>query len=205
MHKNCNNTYNRCELKDKVLDVAMPVFKQRGIKSVKMDEIASMLSMSKRTLYEFYENKEQLLLEGMKRSNEKQTAHLAAFALTASNEMDILIEFLRMKMEDLYGINPVFFSDLHKYTHIVEYLHSQHVNQRKNSLEFMQKGVEHGYFVPNINYDMVLNFIDAVMDNVMNTRMYEKYPMQEIFHTMISLFMRGNCTEKGIKVLDKFL
>lgn len=68
MHKNGNNNSSqyRNELKFRIIRTAMPLFKQKGIKAVRMDDIANILSISKRTLYEIYNNKEDLLLEGVK-------------------------------------------------------------------------------------------------------------------------------------------
>ena len=60
-YKNITPTIYRQELKGKILVTAMSLFKREGIKRVKMDDIAQALSISKRTLYETYENKEQLL------------------------------------------------------------------------------------------------------------------------------------------------
>ena len=53
-------------LKGKILETAMVMFAKNGIKAVRMDDIASSLNISKRTLYEIFENKEVLLFEGIK-------------------------------------------------------------------------------------------------------------------------------------------
>ena len=54
------STYKEA-LKDKILTTAMTAFARNGIRAVKMDDIANALSISKRTLYEVYRNKEDLL------------------------------------------------------------------------------------------------------------------------------------------------
>ena len=59
-------TAYRQELKGRILKESIKEFKKNGIKQVKMDDIANNLSISKRTLYEIYPNKEVLLLEGLK-------------------------------------------------------------------------------------------------------------------------------------------
>ena len=48
-------------LKEKILSTAMAAFYKNGIRAVKMNDIANALSISKRTLYELYKNKEDLL------------------------------------------------------------------------------------------------------------------------------------------------
>ena len=62
----------RQELKKKIIDYAMPEFYQRGIKAVKMDEISQGLHVSKRTVYEIFGDKEELLLAGMRQQREEQ-------------------------------------------------------------------------------------------------------------------------------------
>ena len=62
MRKTGNTTAYREGLRQKILDTAMGLFKQKGIKAVRMDDIATEIAISKRTLYEIYSNKEDLLL-----------------------------------------------------------------------------------------------------------------------------------------------
>lgn len=57
-------TEYRKHLKERILTVAMQAFKQHGIRNVRMDDIATTLAISKRTIYETYSNKEELLLDG---------------------------------------------------------------------------------------------------------------------------------------------
>ena len=58
MQSTATETTYRQELKEKILITAVELFHKNGIKSVKMDDIANELKISKRTLYEIYSNKE---------------------------------------------------------------------------------------------------------------------------------------------------
>ena len=78
MRKNNSQNSYRQELRERILATAMNEFYTKGIKAVKMDDIAKRLSISKRTLYEIYQNKEELLLEGMKASEAEFDAHINA-------------------------------------------------------------------------------------------------------------------------------
>ena len=80
-------------LKGRILEAAMKAFAQRGVKAVKMDDIAQMLSISKRTLYEIYKDKEELLYQGVVQYDQNNRQYLAAFVEQASSVMDIIIEF----------------------------------------------------------------------------------------------------------------
>ena len=58
------NEYRK-ELKSRIIDYAMGEFYKRGVRAVKMDEISQGLHVSKRTVYEIFGDKEELLLAGL--------------------------------------------------------------------------------------------------------------------------------------------
>ncbi len=60
------------EIYNRVLDVAEREFQKHGIRAVRMDDIAHQLKMSKRTLYQFFADKESLLLATTKRTLETE-------------------------------------------------------------------------------------------------------------------------------------
>ena len=70
MQENRQISSYRQALKERILKTAMELFATHGVKAVKMDDIAASLGISKRTLYEIYENKEVLLLAGVKSHHE---------------------------------------------------------------------------------------------------------------------------------------
>ena len=179
----------------------MSLFKREGIKRVKMDDIAQALSISKRTLYETYENKEQLLCEGVIYEHQLRQEQLRQFTEQAENEIEVVMEFIRQEIVLLGGVNPLFFSELAKYERVVELLNEEHEQKRLHSMEFVKRGVEKGYFRSDINYDIVTKMSDAVVQHVMMTRMYEEYPLSEIFRNHVDILFRGICTDKGIAAL----
>ena len=69
---------------------AMREFHQRGVKAVKMDEISRGLRVSKRTVYEIFGDKEELLLAGMKIERAEYKARVEEYALAhARNVMAV--------------------------------------------------------------------------------------------------------------------
>ena len=204
MHKNGNITSYRYELRERILRKAMCLFKQRGVKNVKMDDISQALGISKRTLYETYDNKEQLLLEGVKMDNEQRRHELDDFINEKPrNEIEIMVKFVRMQMAELKDINPLFFRELSRYKPIVAYLDQCKEAQTSHTINFIRKGVEHGYFKSSLNYEIVLEMGEAMMNHVMENKIYERFPMREIFYNYVSVLMRGYCTDKGIVELQK--
>ena len=204
MRKSGNMTAYRESLKQKILDTSMTLFKEKGIKAVRMDDIATAMAISKRTLYEIYSNKEDLLFECLRNENETLTRKIAEYAMSAENEMAVVAYFIKLRLRDLGSINPLFFTEMEKYGRILAFFKRNSEKQAARSQEFMRKGIEHGFFRDDLNYDIINRMGDAAMNYVMRTRLYEKYKLNEIFHTFVIVFLRGCCTEKGLKYLDEF-
>ena len=204
MNRVIGQTPYRQELRERILATAMNEFYTKGIKAVKMDDIAKRLSISKRTLYEIYQNKEELLLEGMKASEAEFDAHMKAFSFQqSSNVMDILIEFYHYQVTKLAKITPAYYEDLHKYSLITEYLHSkQSERDKKNASLFIKKGIQEGFFRADINYSIVTQIARESVHYAMMNQLYKEHSIQEVFSNIILLFIRGICTLKGLQRLE---
>ena len=207
MHKNniYNNFNSRQPLKLKILETAIELFKKNGIKSIRMDDIAANLSISKRTLYEIYSNKEVLLLECIKHNDKLIADDLMEYAEKAENEIDIIVHFMKNRMHDWDSINHAFFIDIHKYPTVVEYIQAAHATRHEHSTDFFNRGVEHGFFVHSFNFEIIQKIFDITMQHVIETEMYKNFSLKEIFQNLVLLTLRGCCTEKGLKQLDRML
>jgi len=205
MQKNHNSTAYREDLRQQILIVGMSLFKRDGVKSVRMDDIATEMGISKRTLYELYSNKEDLLYECVRNDKQRLYERMAEYSKGTANEMDILTHFFRSHVDDLGNTNPVFFSDIAKYSKTVEYLKRSKIRQKKNSRSFIDSGIEHGYFRDDINYAILDKLADAAMNYAMQSRMYRFYPLKDIFRTFMVVFMRVCCTDKGQRYMQLLL
>ena len=198
------STY-RLSLKSKILDSAMLDFAQRGIKSVKMDDIAKGLNISKRTLYELYENKEILLYECIKKAKAQDEREMLTMMSQHDNVIDIILNIYKIKIEQFKQVTPQFYSDLEKFPKVMSYLEEQHERDRVLQKQFIVRGVEVGYFRKDVDIDIVIIMFDALSQYVRRTRLYNQYPVKDIFNNMLFISFRGICTQKGIEVIDRFL
>ena len=108
------NDYRK-ELKSRIIDYAMDEFYKRGIKAVKMDEISQGLHVSKRTVYEIFGDKEELLLAGLKARDEQMRKQLDIYACNeAHNVIDVLGYFYKVQMEVNSAIGVSFFEEIHR-------------------------------------------------------------------------------------------
>ena len=199
-------TEHREALREQILKVATREFTTIGVKSVKMDDIARKLKISKRTLYEIYDNKEQLLLESVARRIHEFDATLERFDSSGEKQViDILLEFYRLQMEELRDMNPVYYEDLHKYPRVMSFLEQVNKEHKAHSKDFFKRGVLEGYFRNDVNYELISLLGNNAMQNVMESKLYNTYSLQDIFRNVVMLFIRGLCTAKGIQELDRQL
>ncbi|ERK03031.1 TetR/AcrR family transcriptional regulator [Hoylesella pleuritidis] len=206
MRKTVTPTKYRQELKERILKTAMAEFKQRGVKAVKMDDIANKLSISKRTLYEVYANKEDLLLAGLRREVEEEDEAMHCFCEKPGlNVLEICIEFFHLKMRKLSAINPLFFSELYKYSRVVNFLQKKHERNDEHAKIIFARGIKEGVFRNDFDYDLMIRLNNTVMAYVMEEQLYKEYGMAGIFCNVVLLFMRGYCTLKGLEILDRSL
>lgn len=198
------STY-RHSLKDKILETSMALFANKGIKGVKMDDIANALSISKRTLYEIYSDKEELLFEGVKKYRALRSEHMSMIAQNSDNVMDIILHAYMLQVEEFKKTNPGFYSDIERYPKVMKYLEDEHRCTRSQFLNFLRRGVAEGHFLSDINYDLIMSMFDALGKYIMSNHLYMRYSMEEVFRNLVFVSLRGICTVKGVEVLDRFM
>ena len=193
----------KLSLRNKILDTAIKAFCERGIKAVKMDDVASALGISKRTLYEIFDTKEVVLYEGLKRYHSQKDEKLRSYA-QRHDVLDIIIYLYRCHMEDTGTLPPMIYDELSKFPRIVTYLEGNRQKNQKRFLQFISRGVDEGYFLEGVNYNLVANLFEAMNKYIHHHRLYERYSFEDLFFNMLFVTLRGFCTPKGIGKLDTF-
>jgi len=192
-------------LRPAILAEAQRNFAMYGIRAVKMDDIARNLSISKRTVYELYATKEDLLCEVVQAGQQEHDKRMEELVAKSDNTMDVLTGFLCMQLEDAANINFNFYKDIMKYPKVAQVVGVYHARQRAASAQFFAKGVEEGYFLSSIDYE-VLNRIGAgVIDMLCEDDKYDDLKFSDLFYNYMYVMLRGICTSKGLEKLDRFV
>lgn len=195
-------TNSRQQLKEKICRTALRMFHQRGIRQVKMDDIAAALTISKRTLYELYTNKMELLGEVLELQYNMSHERLEREQKPGANTMDILILALKISIEELNELSMEFLDDLHRFPEARKKLDELEARRDDQMYDFLQQGVREGYFLPNANFRLLDDIVRVLRDH---THFYQKYGAREVWRTLVRVFLRSICTLKAIEELDIFL
>lgn len=192
-------------VKEHVIAAAAKAFMQKGIRTVRMDDIAAGLSISKRTLYELFHDKEDLLLDVMKLHREGMQEYMTQVASKAGNVLEVILKFYQRSANDFQNTNRKFFEDIEKYPKVMAYINESRKENLDSAMEFYQKGVNQGIFRNDVNYDIVRAMVSEQMDLLLRSEICKSYSPAEIYETVVFMHMRGISTEKGLKIVDDFL
>ncbi len=199
------NEYRK-ELKSRIIDYAMGEFYKRGVRAVKMDEISQGLHVSKRTVYEIFGDKEELLLAGLKIKNQEMREKLEAYSGNgAHNVVDIIGYFYKLQMEVNSMVGVAFYEEIHRMPRVVEFFNQEHEREFADRVKFLKAGVEEGLFRQDIDYSLTMELLSASMSEIMHNQLYKKYSMQEMFDNYFLVIIRGFCTERGVALLNKVI
>ena len=199
------NEYRK-ELKSRIIDYAMGEFYKRGVRAVKMDEISQGLHVSKRTVYEIFGDKEELLLAGLKIKSLEMREKLETYSCNvAHNVVDIIGYFYKLQMEVNSMVGVAFYEEIHRMPRVIEFFNQEHEREFADRVKFLKAGVEEGLFRQDIDYSLTMEVLSASMSEIMRNQIYKKYSMQQIFDNFFLVIIRGFCTERGAALLNKVI
>lgn len=198
-------------VRELILKTALEQFSKFGIKEVKMDDIASTLSISKRTIYEQFNDKEQLLLESLKLHNKIIHNEGKQIVRNASHTLEIILKLYDKYIDIISGINKKFFADLKKYPEICKSKrHSEEQNDKK-FLAWIEMGRKEGLFREDANLEIFSHILRRNLETIFAINMnaeenkLSKYPPSELGRTLIIFYLRGISTPKGQEIIEEYL
>lgn len=196
------------EMKERIQHKAEELFRAYGVRSVTMDEIATQLGISKKTIYQYFADKEEIVAAVFQ---QMISGHKECCLKDKASAQDPIHEiFLAhdMAVEMFRHMNAAIIFDLMKYHPMVYSKFEEFKN--KFLLQIitanLQKGIEMGIYRPEINIDVMSRYrIESAMmpfnphvfpDNNKNLAVIES---ELFFH-----FMYGIVNAKGLKLIEKY-
>lgn len=195
------------DLKERIIDKATELFCQYGIRSVSMDELASSLGISKRTVYENFRDKEDILLSVLKSINEKRKSEFVSLLNVASNVVEVFIAIIEIH-QNTPMCSGRFFDDINRYyPEASKYIQQENEKNEKELRTFLKNGIDQGYIRDDLNVEVTAFLVEESTYTYIRASTIEQPPFSyhELFYTMMINFVRGISTTKGIKIIDDYL
>lgn len=194
------------DTKQEILTTTRTLFMSYGIKSVTMDDIARELGISKKTLYQFFENKQELIEQTFQKQITNELALIEEVQQSAKDPIDEILKIARYMIQVVRKISPTVMYDLEKYYRRtwlqVKQLHSRHIYNY--ILDNINRGIELGLYREEINPEIIARIYIA------NTSGQHEYPLTEInlehlVREYTIYHIHGIATTKGIECLNDYL
>ena len=196
------------ETQERIILKSHELFMLYGIRSVSMDEIANHLGMSKKTIYQYFKDKDALV-EGVIdieiQKHETEFTHYAAKSENAIHEVFLAIDNIQ---ETLKHMNPSVMYDLQKY-------HGQAFEKfraHKNTFFYsitktnIERGRSEGIYRKELNIDILTRLRLANMFLMFDFEHFpsNKFTAIEIITETTDNFLHGLATQSGLQVIDQY-
>lgn len=195
-------------MKDKILKRAKKEFLKKGVQSISVQNLVVPLSISTKTFYKYYKNKEALLEDVLTEHYLKQFNTLKNYSET-ENPVSLLMRIWTKAFLHENNVNNKFYFDLHHYYPKVE---SKVRLSIRNIFwtEFkwiIEKGKTDGLILNDIQPDAMLESISLLYNSAVQTDQYKKFNLsiEAAFLNTIGALIRGMCTAEGLIVFKEYL
>lgn len=192
------------DIKDRIIEKAGELFFEYGIKNISMDELASSLGISKRTIYENFKDKEDILRFLITKLSNERNKIFKEFLEEGLNVVEIFIKVIEIQM-DMPVSSAKFIQDIYKYYPKITKLLQENIEKNNEFLQnFLLKGIGQGYIREDLNVEVTAFLVEESTYTYIRASYMEKPPFSfsDLFYTMMINFVRGISTEKGIKIID---
>ena len=199
---------NVMETKERIIEQAKNLFLKLGIRSVSMDDICSHLAISKKTLYQHFADKDELVdmvLQGQISGMQAETMECCT---ESDNAIQEVIKTMEMLVKHFTSMNPVVLFDLQKF-------HLNAFNKFKDhkyqfTLEIisnnLKRGIAEGLYRSDINVDILSKFRLESLEIAFNVEVFptNRYNLVEVSIAIIENFLYGLATEKGFALIEQY-
>ncbi len=193
--------------KDRILKGASELFFKFGIKSITMDDIAKHLGISKKTIYQFYSDKNEVVETLMIQHTKLHECEFRQKTKQSANVIEEFFEMMKHVGIMFSQMNPNLFYDLQKY----------HPNSWKLFKQFkedciermvddsLKRGIKQGFVRSDINTKIVARLRMEEVEMGFNAQVFppDKFKIVDVQLALFDHFLHGICTLKGHKLINK--
>ncbi|GGK87180.1 TetR/AcrR family transcriptional regulator [Rufibacter glacialis] len=196
------------ETRDRILHQARALFFQKGIKAVSMDDVAAHLGVSKKTLYKWFANKDEVVLESMQQYIQAVEGTCSQAIASAANAMEAMFQIVEMVRDIMRQMHPSIFYDLQKYHPAAWRLWQEHKNNffLEQTKEHMQRGIREKLFREDIDVEILARLRLAEVELGFDSENFPatQFDLQKVQVALLEHFILGLATLKGHKLVNQY-
>lgn len=196
------------DLREKILRTSTSLMMRIGPQSVTMDMVARDCGISKRTLYETFPNKHNLISDVIKYNQEQSNAKFTEIFQQSSNSFEALMGVYTIAREFIQKMSPVFLADIKRlYPEVFDEYKAQELNHILSLAKIIRQAKDEGLALNGIKCKIAAFIFNNNMRNLhhMEDFPFSEYTAAEVFDGAFLNFMRGIATAKGREIIDDYV
>lgn len=195
------------QVKEDMIEDISDLFLKYGLRSTSMEDICTHLKISKKTLYQFFANKDDVVEQVMLQRRNNRRVKEDIENLLQQNALEALLLIRDHVISDYSSRLPANMFDIKKYhPEVYEKILQLDVEFSYTTLrKLLNNGIKSGYFRKNLHLDIQIYLFTKQMSFLGEPEMISsiQYPMNDIISTIMDNFIRSISTPKGISELEK--
>lgn len=193
------------EMKDRIQEKANDLFTRYGFKSITMDEIASQLGVSKKTIYQYFSDKNELVDAVVRKTINYAQSVCDSNIATCRDAVHELFQAMDFIQEIFSDMNPVMMYDLERF-HPESYklfLNHKNIYLFEIIKSNIKRGIEEGLYRPDLNIEIIARYRLEAMMLGFNQDVFpaSKFNLAEAQKMIIEHFLFGVASLKGYNLI----
>lgn len=197
------------DTRKQIMRRAESLFMRYGIKSVSMDDIARELGISKKTLYQFFENKEDLITKTIESHLHDEVCDMDRIVNHANNALEEIMLLARHVIGQFQELTSSVVYDLKKYYpeawNLIDQMQRDHVY--KSILNNLQRGITEGDYRSDLDPEIMARLHVGSLYLPIDHTLFpiREFQPDQVFKEYIYHFVRGVASEQGLEKINQFL
>lgn len=196
-------------MQDRIKEKAHELFMRYGFRAITMDEIAARMGVSKKTIYQYYEDKDALVNAVIQDEINDDKKECGNYFGSGKNALEEIIMTFTMLEEIFSNLNPVVLYELEKFYPAAFKKMEEHKNVfiRQIIKSNMQRGIQEELYRPDINTEVLASIRIQNIFLVFDQQVFpkEKFNLLDTSRELLTHFIYGIVTPKGYKLFSKYL
>lgn len=192
---------------EKILRASGELFKKFGIRNISMDDICRDQGISKKTLYQYVSNKNDLIEKILDLINQNEGQRHIERVKPAKTAIDQLLEVSKIVSENMKNFNPTITFELQKYYPQIfqKFIEEKRKSIYENIKRNLNKGIDEGLYRSDLDLEVTARFYVQKLENVHTSEFLKctEFSIEKVFETMFENHIRGISNPKGIEYFEE--
>jgi AcrR family transcriptional regulator len=192
---------------DRILSESLRLFKKNGIRSVSMDDVSKELGMSKKTIYQYFSNKSELVEKVLDYMHDQESKVCIDGDVTKMNAIDILLAVSQNVSKQMKDMNPINAFELQKYYPAIfrEFVIKKRDHVFEQVKQNFSQGISEGIYRNDLDIDLVARLYIQKLVDVHDPEFLSSvnFGFEKVFQVMFDNHIRGIANAKGLAYYEK--